>query len=140
MCKLFQVTVVCDMVLKMLKTAKFQNLVTPPTFLQPLLYDRFTKIINHTLLVLTLRNTVENKLSGLEVIQLKYSLKTKHNDWLLVDICPQSADHCAFFKFENEQVITSRSEVKKLLILKVAIAQYRSILLILNHYLVTKFG
>ena len=34
---------------------------------------------------------------GLEVIKIEYSLrlKIKRNDWLLVDTCPQAANHCA---------------------------------------------
>ena len=37
--------------------------------------------------------------SGLEVIKLEYSLrlKIKLNDWLLADMCPQAANHCALF-------------------------------------------
>ena len=37
--------------------------------------------------------------SGPEVIKLEYSLKLKikHNDWLLADMCPQAANHCALF-------------------------------------------
>ena len=44
------------------------------------------------------------KSTGLEVIKLEYSLKLKikRNDWLLADTCPQTANHCAFFEFENE--------------------------------------
>ena len=40
----------------------------------------------------------------LEVIKLEYSLKLKIkcNDWLLVDTCPQAANHCALLEFENE--------------------------------------
>ena len=34
---------------------------------------------------------------GLEVIKLEYSLKIKGNDWLLVDMCPQTANDCALF-------------------------------------------
>ena len=36
---------------------------------------------------------------GLEVINLEYSLKLKIklNDWLLADMCPQVANHCALF-------------------------------------------
>ena len=36
---------------------------------------------------------------GLEVIKLEFilRLKIKHNDWLLEDTCPQSANHCALF-------------------------------------------
>ena len=36
--------------------------------------------------------------AGLEVITLEYSLKLKikRNDWLLTDMCPQAANHCAF--------------------------------------------
>ena len=36
---------------------------------------------------------------GLEVINLEASLrlKIKRNDWLLVDTCPQAANHCALF-------------------------------------------
>ena len=36
---------------------------------------------------------------GLEVIKLEFilRLKIKHNDWLLVDTCPQAANHCALF-------------------------------------------
>ena len=37
--------------------------------------------------------------AGLEVIKLEYilRLKIKHNDWLLADTCPQSANHCVLF-------------------------------------------
>ena len=37
--------------------------------------------------------------SGLEVIKLENSLrlKIKRNDWLLADMCPQAANHCALF-------------------------------------------
>ena len=36
---------------------------------------------------------------GLEVIKLEFilRLKIKHNDWLLADTCPQTANHCALF-------------------------------------------
>ena len=36
---------------------------------------------------------------GPEVIKLEYILKLKieRNDWLLVDMCPQAANHCALF-------------------------------------------
>ena len=36
---------------------------------------------------------------GLEIIKLEYSLrlKIKRNDWLLADMCPQAANHCALF-------------------------------------------
>ena len=36
---------------------------------------------------------------GLEVIKLEFilRLKIKLNDWLLVDTCPQAANHCALF-------------------------------------------
>ena len=36
---------------------------------------------------------------GLEVIKLEFilKLKIKHNDWLLVDTCPQATNHCALF-------------------------------------------
>ena len=36
---------------------------------------------------------------GLEVIKLEFilRLKVKHNDWLLADMCPQAANHCALF-------------------------------------------
>ena len=43
--------------------------------------------------------------SGLEVIELEYSLrlKIKRNDWLLADTSPQAANHCAYnFESENE--------------------------------------
>ena len=42
---------------------------------------------------------VQVGMSGLEVIKLEYilRLKIKHNDWLLADTCPQSANHCALF-------------------------------------------
>ena len=38
-------------------------------------------------------------LSGLEVIKREFILRLKinHNDWLLADTCPQSANHCALF-------------------------------------------
>ena len=36
---------------------------------------------------------------GLKFIKLEYSLKLKikRNDWLLADMCPQAANHCALF-------------------------------------------
>ena len=39
---------------------------------------------------------------GLEVIKVEYSLslKIKHIDWLLVDTCPQAANHCTLFMIE----------------------------------------
>ena len=42
---------------------------------------------------------VSDKETGLEVIKLEFilRLKIKHNDWLLADTCPQSANHCALF-------------------------------------------
>ena len=44
------------------------------------------------------------KSTGLEIIKLEYrlKLKIKRNDWLLADTCPKTANHCAFFEFENE--------------------------------------
>ena len=38
---------------------------------------------------------------GLKVIKLELiiKLKIKHNDWLLVDMCPQAANHCTLFWF-----------------------------------------
>ena len=46
----------------------------------------------------------ERESAGLEVIKLEYSLKLKinPNDWLLADMYPQVANHCALFEFENE--------------------------------------
>ena len=40
---------------------------------------------------------------GLGVIKLEFilRLKIKHNDWLLVDTCPQAANHCALFESET---------------------------------------
>ena len=40
---------------------------------------------------------------GLEVIELEFilRLKIKHNDWLLVDTCPQAANHYALFESET---------------------------------------
>ena len=37
--------------------------------------------------------------TGPEVIKLEYSLKLKikSNNWLLVDTCPQAANHCTLF-------------------------------------------
>ena len=37
--------------------------------------------------------------SGLKVIKLEYilRLKIKRNDWLIADMCPQAANHCALF-------------------------------------------
>ena len=50
-------------------------IVTPPTLLQPLLYDRITKIINHTLHLFTLSNTAKYKLSqGRKFLILKVAL------------------------------------------------------------------
>ena len=52
----------------------------------------------------TLLNSGLNvKNPGLEVIKLEYilRLKIKHNDWLLADTCPQSANHSPFFESEN---------------------------------------
>ena len=42
---------------------------------------------------------VSNIEPGLEVIKLEFilKLKIKHNDWLLADTCPQTANHCALF-------------------------------------------
>ena len=39
---------------------------------------------------------------GPEVIKLEFNLKLKikRNDWLLADMCPQAANHCALFEFE----------------------------------------
>ena len=36
---------------------------------------------------------------GLEVIKFEFilELKVKRNDWLLVDTCPQAANHCTLF-------------------------------------------
>ena len=36
---------------------------------------------------------------GLEVIKLGFilKLKIKSNDWLLADMCPHAANHCALF-------------------------------------------
>ena len=47
---------------------------------------------------------LDRKATGFEVIKLEYSFKLKvmRNDWLLVDTCPQAANHCALFEFENE--------------------------------------
>ena len=45
-------------------------------------------------------NQLEQMVSpGLEVIKREFilRLKIKHNDWLLADTCPQSANHCALF-------------------------------------------
>ena len=41
---------------------------------------------------------------GLLVIKLEFNLKLKikRNDWLLADTCPQAANHCDYFQFENE--------------------------------------
>ena len=41
-------------------------------------------------------------LSGLEVIKLEFilrllRLKIKRSDWLLADMCPHAANHCALF-------------------------------------------
>ena len=40
-----------------------------------------------------------SKFQGLEVVKFEYSLrlKVKCNDWLLADMCPQAANHCALF-------------------------------------------
>ena len=37
--------------------------------------------------------------SGLEVLKLEFilRLRIKRNDWLLVDMCPQAANHCGLF-------------------------------------------
>ena len=43
---------------------------------------------------------------GLEVIKLDFSLKLKMRiDWLLADMCPQAANHCALM---NSSFITLR--------------------------------
>ena len=34
---------------------------------------------------------------GPEVITLEFILKIKRNDWLLVDTCPQAANHWVLF-------------------------------------------
>ena len=43
--------------------------------------------------------TSNPSIPGLEVIKLEFilRLKIKRNDWLLADMCPQAADHCALF-------------------------------------------
>ena len=40
-----------------------------------------------------------HEMPGFEVIKLEFiiRLKIKHNDWLVVDTCPQAANHCALF-------------------------------------------
>ena len=40
---------------------------------------------------------------GLEVIKLEFilKLKPKHNDWLLANMSPQAANHCALYEFET---------------------------------------
>ena len=42
---------------------------------------------------------VETQKTGPKVIKLEYSLrlKIKRNDWLLVDMCQQAANHCTLF-------------------------------------------
>ena len=48
----------------------------------------------------------------LEVIKLEYSLelKIKHNDWLLADMCPQAANHCAlFFSLNEDNYLNSKT-------------------------------
>ena len=42
--------------------------------------------------------------TGPKFIKLEYSLKLriKCSDWLLADMCPQAANHCALFEFEND--------------------------------------
>ena len=48
---------------------------------------------------------------GLEVIKPEYSfrLKIRRNDWLLADMCPQAANHCAILSLRmNSSFITSR--------------------------------
>ena len=48
-----------------------------------------------------------------QVIKLEYSLKLKIklNDWLLADMCPQAANHCALFLRMNSRFITSRLDL-----------------------------
>ena len=52
----------------MSKNDKFEYLVTPPTFLTKLLQDRNTKLNSKTLLKLTQSNTVEYKLSQVQIV------------------------------------------------------------------------
>ena len=44
-------------------------------------------------------NEYDQEIPGLEVIKFEYSLRLeiKRNDWLLADMCPQAASHCALF-------------------------------------------
>ena len=44
----------------------------------------------------TLHIRSAQNITGLEIIKLEVILKVKRNDWLLVDTCPQAANHCAF--------------------------------------------
>ena len=47
--------------------------------------------------------SMSTKRPGLEVIKLEFivRLKIKRNDWLIADMCPQAANHCALFESET---------------------------------------
>ena len=51
------------------------------------------------IILLTLESWMTFTLPGLKVIKLEYilRLKIKRNDWLIVDTCPQAANHYALF-------------------------------------------
>ena len=53
----------------------------------------------HDVAVVGLQGLIVASPAGPGVIKLDYSikLKIKRNDWLIADICPQAANHCALF-------------------------------------------
>ena len=60
---------------------------------------------------LALCESAHDQVPGLEVIKLEYILriKIKRYDWLLADMCPQAANHCAFLSLTmNSSFITAR--------------------------------
>ena len=62
---------------------------------------KFLRVVEISCLVgLSIKNFITWR-PGLEVIKLEFilRLKIKCNDWLLADMCPQAANHCALFEF-----------------------------------------
>ena len=41
--------------------------------------------------------------------EFSLKLKIKPNDWLLADMCPQAANHCAFFSLKNMSALAFNS-------------------------------
>ena len=59
----------------------------------------FTHILTNCIFTHSVTSYFNCQSPGLEVIKLEFilRLKIKHNDWLLADMWPQAANHCALF-------------------------------------------